>query len=148
MSRILVVGGAGYVGSHMVRLLLERGHQVQVLDSLSRGHRDAVGAARLIEADLLDPPALRRAFSGERCDAVMHFAALCYVGESVEKPREYYRNNVTGSLNLLDAMVDADVRRLVFSSTCSTYGDPIEIPMHECRRFRFFRVLAHVLPGA
>ena len=131
MSAVLVVGGAGYVGSHMVKLLLARGHDVTVLDNLSRGHRDAAQGARLVEADLLDPPALAKALRATRFDAVMHFAALCYVGESVEKPREYWRNNVTGTLNLVDAMLDAGVRRLVFSSTCSTYGDPVEIPMRE-----------------
>ncbi len=131
MSTILVVGGAGYVGSHMVNLLLARGHAVHVLDNLSRGHRDAVGGATLIEGDLLDGPALKSALASASFDVVMHFAALCYVGESVRKPREYYRNNVVGTLNLLDAMLDAGVRQLVFSSTCSTYGDPVEIPMRE-----------------
>jgi UDP-glucose-4-epimerase GalE len=131
MSRILVVGGAGYIGSHMVKALLAHGDDVHVLDNLSRGHRDAIGTAKLIEADLLDPPALARALAATRFDAVMHFAALCYVGESVQKPREYWRNNVVGTVNLLDAMLDADVRNFIFSSTCSTFGDPVEIPMRE-----------------
>jgi len=128
---VLVVGGAGYIGSHMVKLLLAEGHDVTVLDNLSRGHRDAVQSARFVEADLLDPRALAAAFAGMRFDAVMHFAAFCYVGESVQKPREYYRNNVVGTLNLLDAMADARVGKLVFSSTCATYGDPVEMPMRE-----------------
>ena len=131
MSKVLVVGGAGYIGSHMVKTLLAAGDDVHVLDNLSRGHRDAVGRANFIEADLLDPPALARALTGARFDAVMHFAAFCYVGESVQKPREYWRNNVVGTLNLLDAMLDAGVRSFIFSSTCSTFGDPVEIPMRE-----------------
>ena len=131
MSAVLVVGGAGYVGSHMVKLLLERGHSTFVFDNLSHGHRDAVGKARLIEADLLDPAGLRRVFADHKFDAVMHYAALCYVGESVQKPREYYRANVIGTLNLLDAMLEARVDKLVFSSTCATYGEPVEVPITE-----------------
>ena len=128
---ILVVGGAGYVGSHAVKRLLDRGHDVTVLDNLSRGHRDAALSARFIRDDLLDPASLQAAFQARRYDAVMHFAAFCYVGESVEAPREYFRNNVVGTLNLLDAMHDAGVDKLVFSSTCATYGDPVEMPMRE-----------------
>jgi UDP-glucose-4-epimerase GalE len=131
MSRFLVAGGAGYIGSHMARYLLDKGHEVTVFDNLSRGHHDAVGSARFVAGDLLDPAALASAMAGARFDAVMHFAALCYVGESVEKPQAYYRNNVAGSLNLLDAMVKADVRSVVFSSSCSTYGDPVELPIPE-----------------
>ena len=128
---ILVVGGAGYVGSHMVKLLLAEGHDVTVLDNLSRGHRNAAQSARFVQADLLDPPALTAACAARRFDVVMHFAALCYVGESVAKPREYYRNNVVGTLNLLDAMREAGLDKLVFSSTCATYGDPVSVPMRE-----------------
>jgi len=128
---ILVVGGAGYVGSHMVSHLLERGHGVTVLDNYSRGHRDAVQGARPVEADLLEPGAVERAFDGADYDAVMHFAALAYVGESVSKPADYYRNNVAGTLNLLAAMQRAGVKRLVFSSTCATYGNPVQVPMGE-----------------
>jgi UDP-glucose-4-epimerase GalE len=128
---LLVVGGAGYVGSHSVKLLLERGHDVTVLDNLSRGHRDAAQSARFVRADLLDPASLEATFRGARYDAVLHFAAYCYVGESVEKPAAYYRNNVVGTLNLLDAMREAGVANLVFSSTCATYGDPVEVPMRE-----------------
>jgi UDP-glucose-4-epimerase GalE len=127
----LVVGGAGYVGSHCAKHLLQAGHDVSVFDNLSRGHRDAVGRANFIQGDVLDGDALRGAFSAGRFDAVLHFAAFCYVGESVEQPEAYYRNNFVGTLNLLDAMRDANVRRLVFSSTCATYGNPVELPMRE-----------------
>jgi len=128
---LLVVGGAGYVGSHAVKRLVRAGHDVTVLDNLSRGHRDAVIGARFVQGDLLDPPSLKAAFDAHRFDVVMHFAAFCYVGESVTNPRAYYRNNFVGAVNLLDAMLDAQVRSFVFSSTCSTYGDPRFIPMTE-----------------
>ena len=128
---VLVVGGAGYVGSHMVKHLLERGHEVTVLDNFSRGHRDAVQKARPVEADLRDPLAVERVFENASFDTVMHFAAFAYVGESVSKPAEYYRNNVAGSLNLFSAMQRAGVQRLVFSSTCATYGNPVQVPMNE-----------------
>jgi len=131
MSRILVAGGAGYIGSHMTRCLLEHGHEVTVLDNLSRGHRDAAGSARFVQVDLLDRSRLAAALADGRFDAVMHFAALCYVGESVQKPDLYYRNNVAGSVNLLDAMMEARVRNLVFSSSCSTYGHPRSLPIAE-----------------
>lgn len=122
MSHILVCGGAGYIGSHMVRLLMANGYRVTVFDNLSTGHRAAVGGAALIEGDLLDSDALRRAFADERIDAVMHFAALSIVGESVREPVRYYRNNVAGTLNLIEAMRMAGVDRLVFSSTAAVYG--------------------------
>src|SRR5687768_17127563 len=115
----------------MVKHLLERGHEVTVLDNYSRGHRDAVQAARPAEADLLDASALERAFGGENYETVMHFAAYAYVGESVSKPADYYRNNVSGTLNLLAAMQRGGVSRLVFSSTCATYGNPVQVPMNE-----------------
>ena len=127
--RFLVTGGAGYVGSHAVKAILRAGHRVTVLDNLSRGHRDAVRGADLVEGDLRDAQAVRRALDG--VDTVMHFAALCYVGESVRVPRDYYGVNVAGTLELLEAMLDAKVARLVFSSTCATYGDPVEMPMTE-----------------
>src|SRR5579871_6783271 len=123
-ARVLVVGGAGYIGSHMVKALARAGHEVTVLDNLSRGHRDAVRGAAFVHADLLDPDALGRVLSAGRFDVVMHFAAFANVGESVRRPREYYSNNVVGALHLLDAMLDAGVRRLIFSSTCATYGCP------------------------
>ena len=129
--RILVTGGAGYIGSHMVKLLLRHGHQVTVYDNLSTGHRDAVKEADFIEGDLRREGNAARAFEGRRIEAVMHFAASCYVGESVQDPAKYYANNVIGTLNLLEAMRAAKVQHLVFSSTCSTYGDPVSLPMSE-----------------
>ncbi|TZF91198.1 UDP-glucose 4-epimerase GalE [Cognatilysobacter lacus] len=132
MSRdILVVGGAGYIGSHMVRMLADAGHRVTVFDNLCRGHRDAVGDARFIEGDIRSSGDLQRGFASGRFDVVMHFAAFAYVGESTQQPALYYDNNVTGSLRLLEAMREAGVNRLVFSSTCATYGDPVELPITE-----------------
>jgi UDP-glucose 4-epimerase len=122
--KVLVCGGAGYIGSHMVRHLLARGHEAVVFDNLSTGHRAAVGAAPLVVGDLLDPPALARLFAGTRFDAVMHFCARSLVGESVEQPYAYYQNNVAGTLNLLQAMQAAGVQRLVFSSTAAVFGQP------------------------
>jgi UDP-glucose-4-epimerase GalE len=128
---ILVAGGAGYIGSHMVRMLMDAGHRVTAFDNLSRGHRDAVGQAELIQGDLRSTDDLRRCFAGRDYDLVMHFAALAYVGESVQHPARYYDNNVKGTLNLLEAMQVYQVRRLVFSSTCATYGEPRERPITE-----------------
>ena len=131
--RLLVTGGAGYIGSVVSRQLLGAGQQVTVLDNLSRGHHAAVpeGAA-FVEADLLDPAALDDAFaSGPAYDGVLHFAAFALVSESVAEPQLYWRNNVMGSLNLLDAMRAAGVKRLVFSSTCACYGEPEIVPMDE-----------------
>jgi UDP-glucose 4-epimerase len=129
--KLLVTGGAGYVGSIVSRQLLERGHEVVVLDNLERGHRAAVAAdARFVEADLRDPGQVAAAV-GEGFDGVLHFAALALVSESVSHPERYYRTNVTGTLNLLEAMRDASVPRLVFSSTCAVYGQPDEVPIRE-----------------
>jgi UDP-glucose-4-epimerase GalE len=128
---ILVTGGAGYVGSHMVKLLLRQGHQVTVFDNLSTGHRDAVKRVDFVEGDLRREADAARAFEGRRIEVVMHFAASCCVGESVQDPAKYYANNVIGTLNLMEAMRAAEVQRLVFSSTCSTYGDPVSLPMSE-----------------
>jgi len=130
-SSILVTGGAGYIGSHMVKLLLRQGHQVTVFDNLSSGHRDAVQGVDFVEGDLRRTTDAAQAFSGRHFDLVMHFAASCYVGESVLEPGKYYSNNVIGTLNLLEAMRAVQVKRLVFSSTCSTYGDPVLLPMSE-----------------
>ncbi len=128
---LLVTGGAGYIGSHMVRRLVRDGHRVVVLDNLARGNADAVDpGATLVRGALSDAVALARAFE-TGIDAVVHFAALAYVGESVRRPIEYYRNNVGGTLALLDAMRGHDVRRLVFSSTCATYGVPRTLPITE-----------------
>jgi UDP-glucose 4-epimerase len=129
--KLLVTGGAGYIGSIVSRQLLERGHEVIVLDNLERGHREAVAPeARFVEADLRDQGQVSEALS-EGFDGVLHFAALALVSESVSHPERYYRTNVTGTLNLLEAMRDASVPRLVFSSTCAVYGQPDEVPIRE-----------------
>ena len=129
--RILVTGGAGYVGSHAVKLLSERGHDVWVYDNLAEGHRQAVAAERLIVGDLLDRPKIEDELCKHSIDAVMHFAAYAYVGESVTDPAKYYQNNIVGTLSLLDAMRTCDVKRIVFSSTCATYGNPLRLPLRE-----------------
>lgn len=131
--KLLVTGGAGYVGSIVARQLLAAGHDVVVLDNLERGHRDAVpDEARLIVADLRDRDAVRRALRrGDGFEGVLHFAALALVSESVSHPERYYRTNVGGTLNLLEAMIGASVSRLVFSSTCAVYGQPDEVPIAE-----------------
>ena len=129
--KLLVTGGAGYIGSIVAARLLEDEHEVVVLDNLQQGHREAVPlAARLVEADLLDRQAVLLTL-GEGFDAVLHFAALALVGESVSHPERYYRTNVGGTLNLLEAMTAAAVSRLVFSSTCAVYGQPDEVPIPE-----------------
>jgi UDP-glucose-4-epimerase GalE len=128
---VLVVGGAGYIGSHMVKRLAREGYAVTTLDNLSLGHRDAVLAGAFVHGDLLDREGLSRLFAATRFDLVMHFAASAFVGDSVRDPRKYYSNNVIGALNLLAAMLDAGVRRFIFSSTCATYGIPDRIPLTE-----------------
>src|SRR6201999_3833434 len=129
--RLIVTGGAGYVGSIVAQHLVARGDDVTVFDSLTRGHRAALPAgARFVEGDLLNPDDVRAAV-GEGADGVLHFAALALVAESVAHPERYYRGNVTGTLNLLDAMRDAGVPRLVFSSTAATYGEPESDPITE-----------------
>jgi UDP-glucose 4-epimerase len=129
--KLLVTGGAGYIGSVVTKQLLEAGHEVIVFDNLERGHRSAVDQdAHLIVGDLLDRDAIGGALVGG-FDGVLHFAAFALVGESVRHPERYYRNNVVGSLNLLEAMRDASVARLVFSSTCAVYGQPEEVPISE-----------------
>lgn len=125
--RVFVTGGAGYVGSHCVKDLCEHGHEVVVYDNLSKGHRRAVHPrARLVEGDLSNAALLSETLGSGKFDAAMHFAALAEVGESVREPLRYYRNNVANSVNLLTAMERAGVRKLVFSSTCATYGVPPE----------------------
>ena len=128
---VLVVGGAGYVGSHAVRLLTRAGYTVWVYDNCQRGHRAAVPANILIEGDLLNHQQLVDVLREKSIDAVMHFAAFALVGESVSDPASYYQNNVVGALTLLDAMRTTDVRRIVFSSTCATYGIPQSVPISE-----------------
>jgi UDP-glucose 4-epimerase len=129
--RVLVTGGAGYVGSHCVRQLLAAGHEVCVYDNLSRGHAEAVPAELLVQGDLVDQSRLAGLLKERRIDAVMHFAAFALVGESVEQPHLYYGNNVLGSFHLLEAVRLAGVRRFVFSSTTATYGTPEKIPIAE-----------------
>lgn len=128
---VLVSGGAGYVGSHAARMLARAGHEVWAYDNLVFGHRGAVAPGRLIEGDLLDKEKLVGVLREKRIDAVMHFAAFAYVGESVTDPAKYYHNNVVGTLSLMEAMRAADVRRIVFSSTCATYGEPESVPIRE-----------------
>ena len=128
---ILVTGGAGYIGSHALLALRERQRDVLVLDDLSEGHRGALRGAPLVEASMLDAAAVEQVFATHRIDAVMHFAARCYVGESVREPGLYYRANVLGTLHLLEAMVRHGCKRFVFSSTCATYGEPERQPITE-----------------
>ena len=130
--KILVVGGAGYIGSICAELLLDEGHRVAVFDNLTEGHGRAVDQrAEFIEGDLSDRASIDGALAGFKPDAVMHFAASALVGESMQNPSKYFRNNVSNGLNLLDAMVAAHVKRLVFSSTCATFGPPERIPLDE-----------------
>ena len=123
--KVLVTGGAGYIGATAVRLLLKHGHEVTALDNLSQGHRDAVPEkARLVIADLADRETLSDLFRKSKFDAVMHFAALALVGDSMKYPERYFRNNVTNSLNLLESCAANHVSRFVFSSTAAVFGDP------------------------
>jgi UDP-glucose 4-epimerase len=128
---VLVVGGAGYIGSHAVRLLARSGHEVWVYDNLSFGHEQAVPAGRLIRGELTDRPLLVSTLREHAIDAVMHFAAFAFVGESVVDPAKYYQNNVVGSLSLLEAIREAGVMKIVFSSTTATYGQPETMPITE-----------------
>ncbi|HWZ98620.1 MAG TPA: UDP-glucose 4-epimerase GalE [Candidatus Dormibacteraeota bacterium] len=123
--KVLITGGAGYIGATAVRLLLKHGHEVTALDNLSQGHREAVpGKARFVIADLADRETLSTLFRESKFDAVMHFAASALVGESMQLPEKYFRNNVTNSLNLLECCAANKVSRFVFSSTAATFGDP------------------------
>ncbi len=129
---VLVVGGAGYIGSHCVRQLIAAGHRPVVLDNFVYGHRGAVPAGvTLHEGDLGDEAFVGRVLREERIETVMHFAAYCYVGESVQDPLKYYLNNVAATLHLLQAMVTQGVRKFVFSSTCATFGVPATLPISE-----------------
>lgn len=131
---ILVTGGAGYIGSHAVLSLRDAGYEVVILDNLVYGHRDLVDTVlkvEFIEGNIEDRTLLEQIFKTRKFEAVMHFAAYAYVGESVGQPAKYYRNNVAGTLTLLEAMCDADIKKLVFSSTCATYGVPEQIPVVE-----------------
>jgi len=128
---ILVTGGAGYVGSHANKELNRKGHGTVVFDNLSRGHRDFAKWGELFVGDLSDVGALTQVFKTYPIQAVVHFAAFAYVGESFEDPQGYYINNVLNTINLLSAMRDFDVRRFIFSSSCATYGNPVTLPMTE-----------------
>ena len=128
---ILVVGGAGYIGSHMVKMLAAQGYSVTTLDNLSTGYLDAVSAGEFIQVDLADREVLATLFARQPFDAVMHFASYIQVGESVKEPAKYYANNVTNTLNLLDAMVVNGVKRFIFSSSAAVYGDPHTMPIPE-----------------
>jgi UDP-glucose 4-epimerase len=129
MAKILVTGGAGYIGSHMVDMLIAANHEVVVFDNLISGWRDAVLGGELIIGDLLDKTALEACFAKHQFDAVMHFAALIQVGESVREPAKYYANNLVGGINLIDAMIKHNVKKLVFSSTAAVYGEPQYLPI-------------------
>jgi UDP-glucose 4-epimerase len=131
MSRILVVGGGGYIGSHMVKMLARAGHDVTTLDSFCTGYREAVIAGRLAEGDLADADFLDRTLGAGHFDGVMHFASFIQVGESVREPAKYYRNNVANTLNLLDAMVAHGVKAFIFSSTAAVFGEPQYVPIDE-----------------
>ena len=133
-STILVTGGAGYIGSHTVLALKKAGYEVLILDNLVYGHRDLVEKVlevELIQGDTGDRQLLDNLFKSRNIAAVMHFSAYAYVGESVSNPAKYYRNNVIGTITLLEAMLAAEVKKFVFSSTCATYGVPEEVPIPE-----------------
>lgn len=132
MNNILVMGGAGYIGSHTVKHLLDNGYNVVVADNLIYGHMEGVDKrAKFVHADLLDTLSLERLFHDNPIDAVIHFAAFAYVGESVADPEKYYYNNVIGTVNLLHTMLARNVKKIVFSSTCATYGEPQYTPIDE-----------------
>ena len=130
--KIFVTGGAGYIGSICAEALLQRGDEVTIFDNLTEGHRTAMDSrATFIQGDLSDPKSISLAIATSRPDAVMHFAANAQVAESMENPYKYFHNNVCGGLNLLNAMVEHSVKRLVFSSTCATFGTPDRVPIDE-----------------
>ncbi len=129
--RVLVTGGAGYIGSHTAKALARAGHQPMVLDNLSSGHRWAVKWGPLLEQDLADTPALLRALQSNGIDAVLHFAASLLVGESVREPRKYFWNNEVNTLRLLDVMLEAGAKHIVFSSSAAVYGEPERVPIPE-----------------
>src|SRR5262245_52331081 len=131
MTTVLVVGGAGYIGSHMVAALAEGGCGVVTLDNLSRGHRELVLAGAFVPGDFGDAATLDRLFGDHRIDAVIHFAAWSLVGESVARPLDYYRTNVGATAVLLDRMLAHGVKRFIFSSTAAVYGEPERVPIDE-----------------
>jgi UDP-arabinose 4-epimerase len=127
--QVLVIGGAGYIGSHAARALKRAGHEVIIFDNLSTGYEFLAAGSKLVKGDMLDAEALARVLL--RVDAVMHFAAHAYVGESVANPRKYFRNNVEGGLSLLNAALEAGVKKIIFSSTCAVYGEVAKVPIEE-----------------
>lgn len=129
--KFLVVGGAGYIGSHMVKQLLGAGHELVVADNFSTGHRSALTGGSLVELNIADAQALDALFAGHHFDAVFHFASFIQVGESVAEPAKYYQNNLAATLTLLQAMVRAEVKHFIFSSTAAVYGDPLYVPIDE-----------------
>lgn len=131
---VLVTGGAGYIGSHTVAALHERGEEIVIVDNLQQGHRDAILGGKLYVGDLRDEAFLDHVFSENEIDSVIHFAANSLVGESMTNPGKYYHNNVYGTLCLLEAMNKHGVKRIVFSSTAATYGEPERVPIAESDR--------------
>ena len=129
--RVLVTGGAGYVGGFCARQLAASGHEVVALDNLSEGHRPAAPEGALVTGEISDGELVRSLLQEHRIEGVMHFAGSCYIGPSMADPRSYYRNNVAGTLDLLEALLDSRVRRLVFSSTCALYGETADMPLRE-----------------
>jgi len=130
--KVLVTGGAGYIGSHFVKILINEGIDCIVVDNLSRGHKEAVSSNVKLEIiDLLDIKEIENVIKRHNVDSVVHFAAFAYVGESVENPAMYYQNNVVGSFNLIKAVVESGIEKFVFSSTCSLYGNPEKVPISE-----------------
>jgi len=130
--KILVVGGAGYIGSVCAELLLDQGHGVTIFDNLSEGHRRALDPrAAFAEGDLVDRQLIEKTLSKQQPDAVMHFAANALVGESMQNPSKYFRNNIANGLNLLDAVISAGVEKIIFSSTCAIFGPPERVPIDE-----------------
>ena len=128
---ILVCGGAGYIGSHINKQLHREGYETVVFDNLVYGHREAVKWGTFVQGDLSNVEDIEKVFSEYQIDAVFHFAAYAYVGESVEKPEKYYYNNVVNTLNLLKVMMKHDCKKIIFSSTCATYGEPEKLPITE-----------------
>ncbi len=137
MKKVLVTGGAGYIGSHAVKLLLEKGFEVIVFDNLTRGYRDAIDVLRsfgklgFVKGDLRNPDDIEALLKNTGIDAVMHFAALCLVNESMEQPQLYFHNNTIGTYNLLEAMRNKGLKKLIFSSTCAVYGESQYLPVDE-----------------
>ena len=126
---VLVIGGAGYIGSHTARVLKRAGHEVIIFDNLYSGYERLAAGFELVKGDILDAGALAKVLP--RADAIMHFAAHAYVGESVTNPKKYFHNNIEGGLSLLNAALEAGVKRIIFSSTCAVYGDPSKVPIEE-----------------